>query len=340
MRYVSIEKAQKNMVLARPIFNQMNRVLLGYGTILTQEYIGKLKRRGFPGVYIEDELAKDIEVRDAITQELRNDGVDALRKGDIDAALVIAERIVDQMLANAPVSVDMVDLRNYDDYTYRHSVNVAVLSTVIGMHMGFTKGYLKELCIAALLHDIGKQMLYPEILNKPGFLTEDEFEHIKEHPQMAYDILKQRMDISAKVRTSVLSHHENEDGSGYPHGLKGNQIFIFAKIIHVADVFDALTSRRPYKQPYAKSEAVEYLMGNCGRLFDTKVVEAFISSISVYPKGTEVLLSDGRSGIVAANRDSSLRPVVRLFNGEEVDLNDYSTNRNVIIVPEFDVVVV
>jgi HD-GYP domain-containing protein (c-di-GMP phosphodiesterase class II) len=253
---------------------------------------------------------------------------------------VIAEKMVNQMIENAPVSVDMIDLRNFDDYTYRHSVNVAVLSTVIGMHLGYTKEYLNELCTAALLHDIGKQMLYPEILNKPGFLTDDEYEHIKEHPQMAYDILKERMDISAKVRISVLSHHENEDGSGYPRGLKGDEIFAFAKIIHVADVFDALTSKRPYKQPYAKSEAVEYLMGNCGRLFDTKVVEAFINSISVYPKGMEVLLSDGRRGIVSANRNNSLRPVVRLFNGEEINLNDFTMYRNVIIVPEFDVVVV
>lgn len=148
------------------------------------------------------------------------------------------------------------------------------------------------------------------------------------------------MDISSTIRAGILSHHENEDGSGYPNGFVGDDIYIYAKIIHVADVFDALTSKRPYKVPYARSEAVEYLMGGCGRFFDRDVVEAFIQSVAIYPSGTEVMLSDGREGIVAANKWNPLRPLIRLWDGEEIDLNDSCNYRDLTIVPETDAILV
>lgn len=340
MRYVAIEKARANMVLAKPLYDSINRVLLASGTIMTREYIKKLKYRGLAGFYVEDELAKDIEVRDIVTQELRNKGVDALRRGNIDACMKVANKIVEQILSGPPIKIDMIDLRTYDDYTYRHSVNVAVMSTVIGLNLGYNKNTLKELSISAMLHDVGKLMLDSTILNKPGSLTKEEYDHIKQHPQMAFNFLRQRMDISSKIRAGVLSHHENEDGSGYPNGFSKDEIYIYAKIIHVADVFDALTSKRPYKLPYARCEAVEYLMGSCGRLFNREIVEAFIGAVTVYPLGTEVRLSDGREGIVAANRNNPLRPVIRLLNGEEVDLNDTDKYRNLTIIPETDAILV
>ena len=144
MRYVAIEKAKDNMVLAMPIYDSINRVLLATGTIMTRDYIRKLKARGLPGFYVEDELAKDIEVQDIVTQELRNEGVEALQRGDLDACMKVAERIVEQILSRPPIRLDMIDLRMFDDYTYRHSVNVAVMSTVIALNLGFNKKKLKD----------------------------------------------------------------------------------------------------------------------------------------------------------------------------------------------------
>lgn len=115
-------------------------------------------------------------------------------------------------------------------------------------------------------------------------------------------MVKSRIDLSAKIKNAILLHHENEDGSGYPKGLKGNQIFIYAKIIHVADVFDALTAKRPYKKAYAQSEAAEYLMGSCDRMFDREVVKAFLQCVSLYPKGTQVQLSKERSPGCGGNK--------------------------------------
>lgn len=339
MRYVKIEKAKDNMVLAKPLYDSINRVLLASGTILTKDYIKRLKSRGLDGFYIEDKLAEDIDVQDNITQELRNEGVEALSRGDLDACISVAERIVDQIVSHPPISIDMIDLRTYDDYTYRHSVNVAVISTVIGLNLGYNRKILVQLSMAAMLHDIGKRKLDPMILNKQGRLTPEEYEHVKQHPQIAFNMLKQRMDISSRVRAGVLSHHENEEGSGYPNGFAGDEIYIYAKIIHVADVFDALISKRPYKPPYARAEAVEYLMGACDRLFDRQIVEVFVQSVSIYPLGTEVLLSDGREGIVASN-NNPLRPVIRLMNGEDIDLNDSDKYLNITIVPETDAIVI
>lgn len=336
MRYIVIEKAQAGMLLAKSIYDGAGRVLLGAHTVITQEYIAKLGARGLPGIYVEDELAKDIEIEETITQELRNRGVEALKKGNIDACVNVAKEIVDQILEQSVVSLDMVDLRTYDDYTYQHSVNVAVISTIIGMNMSFQYRILQELSIAAILHDIGKSMIDPAILNKADKLTEEEYELVKKHPDFGYEMLRHRLDISACIRAGVLSHHENVDGTGYPQGLSGSQIYVYAKIIHVADVFDALTAKRVYKMPYARSEAVEYLMGSCDRLFDRAVVEAFLMFVPIYPKGTMVRLSNGKEALVVANTGNALRPQVRLQDGEEMNLSTPEKYRNITIIPEPD----
>ena len=203
MRYVEINKGIPGMILAKSIYDENGRVLLGYQSVLTEEFIDKLKEKGFPGIYIEDELSKDIEVQETITTELRNKGVDALRRRDIDETMNVAKQIVDQLLHSAKVSLDMIDLRTFDDYTFRHSVNVAVLSTVIGMNMEMNRNHIEELAVAAIMHDIGKVMVNPEILNKPSQLTNEEYYEVQRHSEYGYDILKKRFDISARTRAGI-----------------------------------------------------------------------------------------------------------------------------------------
>lgn len=331
MRYVDMKLTKAGMELANTLYDGNGRVLLGKGTVLTNEYITKLNKRGFIGVYIQDELSEDIVINEIISPELRNKGVKALKTKNLDMARSVAIEIVDEILSSPVVTLEMVDLRNFDDCTYRHSVNVAVISTIVGINMGMNRFMLEELSIAAILHDIGKMLISSDIINKPGKLTDEEFDIIKEHPRLGYDFLSEKMDISARIRTSILSHHENEDGTGYPNGMTGKSIYVYAKVIHVADVFDALTSRRPYKQPFSRLEAAEYLMGACDRLFDRHVVVAFLRSVTIYPKGTVVTLSDGRVGMTISSGVNSLRPVVRLANKEEIDLNDMNLYRNVTI---------
>lgn len=169
------------------------------------------------------------------------------------------------------VSLDMTDLRTYDDYTYAHSVNVAVICCVIGVGMELSESELTQLATAALLHDLGKLSIPPEILNKPGRLTQEEYQIMKSHATLSYELIRERWDIPANVKTAVLYHHENVDGSGYPQGIDASQQSLFIRILHVADVYDALVSKRPYKEPYSPYEASEYLMGACGIMFDKKL---------------------------------------------------------------------
>lgn len=337
MRFVPIEKVENGMMLAKSIYDYETRTLLREGKLLTQEMIERIRERGYPGIYIEDELTKDIIIQEAITVELRNHAVETLQQLDLEEAVNVAEKIVEQLLEAKTVSLDMLDLRTFDDYTYRHSVNVAILSVVIGMGMGYTNEDLVDLCSAAIFHDLGKLSISKDILNKPGKLTPEENELLRSHSQMSYDILKEKWNIPSRVKAAVLSHHENEDGSGYPNGLTGDTIHVFAKIIHVADVYDALSNERPYKKAYSYSESLEYLMGGCGTLFDQNVVQAFMDKVPIYPKGVNVLLSDGREAIVVENHlGKPLRPRVRFFDGTELDMNDATIGMNITIINQAD----
>lgn len=333
MRYLKIEDAKPGMVLARDVFDSNNRLLLAEKQILTAEYIRKLDLWGYPGFYIIDELSEGVEVEETISMELRNRGVEAVREKDIDEMLDVAKCIVDQILANDIMAIDMVDLRTYDDYTYRHSVNVAVISTILGIGMKLKKSQLEELCAAAIFHDFGKLMIASEILNKPARLTVEEFDIIKDHPALSVHLLRKRSKISDTCKNAILHHHENEDGTGYPDRIGGKDIPLFSKIIHVADVYDALTSKRPYKEPYTPSESIEYLMGGSNILFDETVVRAFMGCVPVYPKGVTITLSDERLAVVYENNANPLRPKVLVEGGQVIDLGDESSNLNLTVNP-------
>nr|MCR5784610.1 response regulator [Eubacterium sp.] len=172
---------------------------------------------------------------------------------------------------------------------------------------------LAHLCMAAICHDLGKKDIAPEIINKNGRLTDEEFEAVKMHPKFSYDILYERNDVPAVVRQAVLCHHENENGSGYPLGLGGEEIPLMAKIIHGVDVYDALVSKRPYKNPYSPAESFGYLKDGKGILFDEKVVDTMLKVIPAYMPGMDVELSNGERGLVIAHSNNIFRPVVKLY---------------------------
>lgn len=335
MRYIDIDKVNPGMVLATEVFDDDGRVLLAANTKLTKEYIIRLSIRGYQGVYIEDELSRGIEIDEVISVELRNKAAYAVKEGNLDSLKSIAKDIVSQLLdKDKSISLDIQDLRTYDNYTYKHSVNVAVISTIIGIYLSYDDDALYELCLAALMHDIGKTKIDPSIINKPARLTMTEYRTVQEHARYSYDILDENWLIPSRTKQAVLHHHENEDGTGYPDRLVGDEIPPYAKIIHVADVYDALTSKRPYKKPYALSEAIEYLMGGSNVLFDRKTVEAFLEAVPVYAKGIEVTMTNGERAIIVANTSNPLRPIVRLVTtGEDINLNKNKDYINVTIAP-------
>ena len=323
MRYVKLEDAKPGMRLAHSLYDSSGRTLISENGVLTQRYLEKLNNIGFDGIYIEDELSKGIEIEPAISPALRSEGLVCVRESNIDKCQEIADKIVDEILNKGKITLDLTDLRSFDDYTYAHSVNVAVVSCVIGFGLKLSESDLTDLVTAALLHDLGKLLIPSEILNKPGRLTQEEYQIMKSHSLLSYEMIKERLDLSAQIKTAVLHHHENVDGSGYPEGIEGIEQTLFTRILHVADVYDALISKRPYKNPYSPYEASEYLMGGSGIMFDRHVVATLLKYVPLYPKGKQVILSDGRTGIIMENTDyHNLRPVVKLFDGTILDLTE------------------
>lgn len=321
MRYLILDEVSPGMRLANDLFDASGRTLIGQGNKLTDRIIEKLLEYGFDGIYVEDSLSEDIKVEDVISPQLRAEGMDCIRNADIDRCMEIARMMVEEILQNGALTIDLVNLRSFDDYTYAHSVNVAVLCGVMGLGFGLDEEELTCMITAALIHDLGKLSIPGNILNKPSRLTPEEFQIMKSHPQLSYELIQNRLDIAPSIKTAVLYHHENVDGSGYPHGIKGDEHTLFTKILHVADVYDALVSKRPYKKPYSSFDAAEYLMANCGTLFDLESVKMLLTYVPLFPKGTEVVLSDGQKGIIYGNSGiHNLRPIIRTENGSLIDL--------------------
>lgn len=322
MRFIPTRNLKVGNIVASDVFDSSGRILLASGMQLSEAMIDRLKEQGYPGAYIIDKLSEDIYVPPAISPKLRATAMECIRTLNVDASIPISSNIVEELMKKHIMSLDLRDIRGFDDYTYAHSVNVAVIACVLGIGMNLSKDQLVSLVNAAILHDFGKLYIPDNILNKTAALTSDEYEIMKSHAMKSYNILKEKYNISAEVKRAVMLHHENEDGSGYPNGLSGKEIPLIAKILHVADVYDALISDRPYKKGYTHWEAAEYLMGASTILFDKDVVESFVRMVPLYPLGAELVLSSGDACIVLDNTGiNNLRPKVRrISDGKAIDL--------------------
>lgn len=343
MRYVPISVIRSGMKLGQPLFTRRGEILLAKDVILNENYIERIKELGYNGIYVEDDISKDVEIVELISHSLKNEAVQKVKntfvfanKGkaneiekikQIGKINDILKKLISDIMDNKNLMVNMIDLKLFDDYTFFHSLNVSVLSLVIGVAMKFDKKELYKLGLSGLLHDIGKVFIPDSILNKPEKLTEDELKLIQQHSEKGYRYLKDAFDLPIKTCLGVKCHHEYYDGTGYPNGLKGDDIFIYGRIIAVADVFDALTSDRVYRKALSPSEAIEYLMGNSGIMFDPKIVKIFLEKVAPYPVGTTVKLSNGSVGVVMQNFENfGLRPVVKVFMENNEKIKPYIIN--------------
>lgn len=346
MRFVPTFCLREGMVLGKSLRGKDGSLLLQQGQKVKASYIRKIHQLGYQGVYITDNLSEDIIIESVIDDELRFSAVKAIKdiyiysqigKGGEDPfpkTKEIAAELVDRIINNKDVIVNMIDLKVFDDYTYYHSLNVSVLSIIMGVALNYTRSELFKLGLSAMLHDIGKVFIDKRIIEKNGKLTNEEFEEIKKHPLLGYNYLKEKIEIPTKAYLGALHHQERFDGSGYPEHLQGTHISSFGRIIAVADVYDALTSDRPYRRAMLPSEAMEYIMGGAATLFDPEYVFLFTRKVAAYPLGTCVKLSDGRAGIVVKNyEDCCMRPRIRLIDNpqEFVDLKEDRSARNIII---------
>lgn len=326
MKFVNIDNVEDGTVLARNVFSDNNRdLLLIAGTTLTQTKIERLKKIGICGIFVEDTWSEDIVIKETVSSSLIQTSLASLSDFNVDKICECASAIVDSLISSESYTHDLASIRSHDEYTYEHCVNVAIHSVTMGIGMGYEHERLLNLAVGAMLHDLGKNAVPEEILNKKSKLSKQEFEIIKKHPEAGYQLLKDKHDISSSSRAIVYEHHENWDGSGYPRGLAGSQIYELAMVVHICDIYDALISKRAYKQEFPVHEVIKLLREGADRQYTSEILSAFFKYVPVYYKGTEVELSSGDLALVYENnRGDMLHPKVKLRNGSILDLRKES----------------
>lgn len=353
MRLVPVNSIKEGTLLAQTIYNESGVPLLRAGYPLNEKLIGKAIYNGFSSLYIDDSYSDEI-IADIIGPELRQKAVFKLKscfKGmqkmvsknskalnskmneHINDISNLANEIVDRILMNKDIFVNLVDIKNMDDYTYQHSVNTAVLAIVLGVELGFSKKQMQSLAVGALLHDFGKVFISKDILLKPSHLSDHEFNQIKDHPLLGYAYFTKQHNLDSIALSIILGHHEKVNGTGYPNKLSGVNISLYAKMVAICDIYDAVTSDRAYRKAMEVSEAIELIMGSCGIDLDLDLVKAFLKRIVPYQVGTLVRLSNHEVAVVKnINPPYVLRPVVELIDrGYSTIELDLLTETNIVI---------
>jgi HD-GYP domain-containing protein (c-di-GMP phosphodiesterase class II) len=249
--------------------------------------------------------------------------------GPIEAGMVrrarhVTQAVVDEILRDATFLLTLTTIKDFDQYLILHSINVAVLSTVLGQRLGLDKATLGELCLSGFLHDAGKLGVDPDVLNKPGSLDAQEWQQMRRHPVLAAQALLNSRRLTASNMRSVVvafEHHLNYDLSGYPHTEIKKNVSLFGGIVSIADRFDALTTARVYRKVnLTPPEALLYVVRGSGKHFDRVLVKLFVGVMGIYPAGTVVVLSRGEAGVVCrppAVGSPLDRPQVRVIVGGE-----------------------
>jgi len=223
----------------------------------------------------------------------------------------VVNSMIDSILNNPDALASLTRMKGYDEHTFVHSINVCILSLTLARHMNFDRDEMLEIGIGALLHDVGKMRIHPQILKKPESLTAEEWVEVKKHPLYSYEILESSKEIPDESKPVALQHHERQDGSGYPYGLKGNEISRFGQVVGIIDFYDAITTDQWYKKGLQPHEGIQQIYEKAHTEFNLVLVERFIQCIGIYPFGTLVLLDTEEIGIVCGvNPEKLLRPNV------------------------------
>lgn len=361
--YVPTSKLEKGMQIDQVIKDRLDRTLIARGSALDAYLIEGLKKRGVHGVYIkigeEDPEKKPKEetltpfVRNKIekyrTEDPRkvhlsesvkkrvSEGIQYLYNNSdspefTNTSAKITNDLIHAIDHNDALAVDISALKTSDEYTFKHSVDVATISMIIARNLGMSSKDVYNIGIAGLLHDMGKSKIPSEILNKPARLTDEEFAIMKQHSELGYNILKAKKEFHGAISLAVLQHHEKMNGTGYPFGYASDKIVPYAKILSIADVYDALVTERPYKKSFSQRTAVEMIMSMTAEL-DITAMRSFMESVILYPVDTTVSLSNGEQARVVENKPNAvLRPtVIGLKSGIVYNLSEDLTCASIVI---------
>ena len=366
MKLIPTEYLVPGMTLEEDVIGENNQVIAGRATILTDKLISRLEFYNIEAVKISTETfsaappAPEAESAAALTPVApASDGYsEKIKKSEefqtfstkLESATEDFSNKLSSMLeGDEPIDVDglytrimdiipenattlnIFDLihntRNHSDPIYAHSLNVALISFVLGQWLGFSEEDVKILTVAGLLHDIGKSKIPEKILNKPGKLSSSEFEIIKNHPIYGHNLLKGRK-LDSRILSATLQHHERCDGTGYPNNLKAKDIDAFSKVIAIADVYDAMTASRDFRSSTCPFKVVAIFEQEGLGKYDTHFIMTFLERIVLTYMHNNVRLSDGRVGeVVMINKMTLSRPIVKIGN----DFVDLSTEKSLTI---------
>ncbi|MBN2795236.1 MAG: HD-GYP domain-containing protein [Clostridia bacterium] len=343
MQLVAVDELRNGMVLAQDVISDTFVNIVSESTVVTNEIVEKLMNLGIDFVYVQSEMVSPEENTLYKTEPKfdRTDSNEALNynfnktvnkiknifndlkfgvadiKKEMDGTL---EPLLDGILINNDILKNLRLMKYDDDYTLKHSVNVGLLSAMIGKWIGLTKKEIADLSLAGTLHDVGKSKVPRYIINKPGELSAQEYGIAQLHAQYSYEILSESHGFSVEICNAVKYHHERFNGSGYPEGLKGKTIPLYARIIAVADVFDALTADKVYQRKISPFLAADIIKNMSFGELDPEITNIFLKKISEFYVGNKVLLNTGEEGeIVYLNKFDITKPLVKV-NEKFLDL--------------------
>ena len=329
MIHIPIKKLKEGMITAQSIYNPLGASYLTKGVELNPKYIERLKKSGLDGVTVTslDPKLKLAPPADIVQEKTRISAIHNVATafqnvedhGTLDPKPLqdISETILLDIIEQRRNLVQLTDIRLHDTYTFAHSVNVAILSALLGVLQKLPKEDLLKLTLGGLLHDLGKITVPHEILTKPGHLSDDEWSLMQGHPDAGRQRLKKMFPNDILLSTIALQHHEHIDGSGYPNHLQGEQIHRYARIVAIADVYDALTSVRPYKRAYTPSVAHRIMTTCSPGHFDLELLQLFFDNVAIYPVGTIVKTQLGYAIVKEVEFGHTQTPIVRVFANHE-----------------------
>lgn len=332
MAKLKISEIKLGMVLNSDLYDDNDVLLIGAGTEITSSHIDFLKRKSIDEVSIknEDTFAQsshvqkpgfhddtlDVEEKYRTTVKKFKSIYTEFKLGrvpiyqEIDDAI---EPLYESILNDDLFTRKIWQIHAYDDYTFDHSVRVSMISGLLAKWCGLNDLQIKDAALAGLLHDIGKCNIPDQILNKPSTLTLEEFKVMKTHAILGYILIKDIPNISYDVLLGVMQHHERVDGSGYPNGIKGNEINYLAKIVAVADVYCAMTQDRVYKESMHSFEAMSFILEKCHTSLDFSIAKTFLGNVAHFYIGHKVVLNNNQQGeIIMTYKDDPSRPLVRV----------------------------
>ncbi len=338
---ISISKLLPGMILEEDVTSYNGQKILGKNTVLDDKSITKLAFYAVQRVHVLADSAgnpaikheEPVPYRSRQTQIINSPEFKAYKITYDSTKLLYEQEINDIVNRNSEVNAEKLlshvaevsaasgsnnifdmlhNMRNYDDSTYAHCINVSLICGVFGKWLGMPKEDIDTLTLAGLLHDIGKLLIPEEIIKKPSKLTDDEFEIIKSHPSKGYELFR-HSPLDSRIKNAILMHHEKCDGSGYPFGLEASAIDTFAKIVTIADIYDATTSARIYRGPLCPFAVIDLFKQDGFQKYDPRLMMIFLENVVSTYLGQDALLSDGRTGtIVFINKSDFSKPIVKV----------------------------